>query len=346
MKKTTCIILSFAFLLIACIEQIEFRPDEEIKIVIIDGLLTDQDTLQKVSIQYSATIGSVAFSPYSDALVYITDNAGNRNLLDEIEPGIYAFEGKAEVGIEYFLEVYRGNVLIASSSMEATPPPFALDSISFEEKLLSYTNVDGNPRNLWSVEFYGHASTAKADTDFYLRFGDLETIFMLPEIITKTFPPPITCYIYNYENKPIIDPIKIEKGAENVNIKTKILSKQTTYDFAYLYSTKATLYSMSRESYEFWNQVSVLFNQTGNITDQLPAQFNGNITAEADIPITGNFSVVSTTSDFVMVRRSDLFRPPIKVCGENGGPYPNPVPDVCNICLIHPNSTAQFPSYW
>ena len=231
MRRKNYILYALIFLAFSCIDEIEFNPENDNRVIIVDGLLTDQDTTQTIKINTSSTLGSQVFKPYRNADVKIIEDQSIEYELEESEFGIYTFQGKAEEGKSYVLEIYNNNVLIASSSAETTPQPFPIDSVTFEEKLLSYTNVEGRTRNLWSVEFYAHCSKDIADRDYFLRFGNLETVFLFPEIDTKVFPPPMNCYIYNYQNTVEIQSYFVEKSAVNVNIKSKILSKQTTYDF-------------------------------------------------------------------------------------------------------------------
>ena len=340
------LLLAILIVSISCIEIIEIETDKHTPVIVFSGTFSDIEEVQDFFLQYSAPLNGQSFESFTEAEVYIKSEDGDSFLLTEIEPGKYSFFGKAEVGKRYFVEIYKESNLLARSEVESVPTNFPLDSLSFEETFESYTNSDGNVRNLKTISIYGNTSSVESAQDYYLRFGEIETVFLLPEIDTKTFPPEKNCYIYNYDISPELELFELKEGDMDLNIKSKIFAKPINYEFAYVMSIKASLISYTEESFEYWKELETLYNQSGQITDKVPAQFRGNIKNYGNQKIIGNFSVVSKSEDLIFIARSDLDYKPLKLCGEVGGPYPNNVVSACYECLLHEGSTTLIPEYW
>lgn len=331
---------------VSCIDLIEIEGGEFKPIVMLSGSFSDVDEVQTFFLSYSAPINGQAFQPFEGAVLNIKSLEGDSFMLNEKEPGVHVFNGQAELDKQYFIEIYFQGELLARSSIESVPEEVLLDSLSFEETYEKYTNVNGLPRNLKTITSYGNANINVAEDNLYLRYGELETIFMLPEITSKVFPPAKNCYIYNYDLNPELELFEIEKGTENVILKSRLFRKIINYEFAYVMSVKASLISYNKSSFDFWKELETLYNQTGQITDKVPAQFGGNIESFQDQLVKGQFSVVSKSEDIIFITRSDLEYKPLKLCGEVGGPYPPRPPSTCFECLSHEGATKDLPDYW
>lgn len=345
MKKYLYLLLLCCYF--GCIEEIKLDGGDYEKLIVINGSISDSDESNYINVSYTVPFENQNFDKAIDIKLIIISDSGDRETLEVVENGKFLYKGKAENGKKYALEIYdSSDNLLGISEYEGLPASFPMDSLSFEESLKTYTNSEGNNRSLWTIDYFGHASQNFVEDDLYLRFGNFETVFFLPEITLKTFPPPIDCYIYNYDLQPKFELFEIKKASENINLKSLLLSKPITYEFAYIYSLKADLISMNQSSFEYWKQLETLYNQNGNITDKVPAQFKGNIKTSTTQNILGNFSVIRKSSKVVFTRRTDLVYKPLKLCGEVGGPYPYKPSDLCYYCLAHIGASKMAPSYW
>lgn len=117
------------FLLSGCEEVVDIELRGTAPQYVIEGMVTDQFAPAEVRI--STTLDfyeETRFGGVSDALVLLSDNAGNETWLNEVSPGIYRSGPMAGVpGRTYHLEVKIGNANYTSVS--TMPHKVAFDSI-------------------------------------------------------------------------------------------------------------------------------------------------------------------------------------------------------------------------
>ena len=92
-KIVACIVVLALIVLYGCEKKIELDvPLKDVRLI-VDGLITDQDTAYYVKLsrtsKYNFTFDSAKVEWESGARVIIADNAGNKDTLDEIASGIY-----------------------------------------------------------------------------------------------------------------------------------------------------------------------------------------------------------------------------------------------------------------
>ncbi|MDF1694547.1 MAG: hypothetical protein P1U56_01860, partial [Saprospiraceae bacterium] len=233
-----------------------------------------------------------------------------------------------------------------TSDFSGFPPPIQIDSVVYEELKESFVNEDGKNRTINVVKAYGQASFDNNEEDLYIRFGNIETVFLFAERKTVTFPPPKTCYIYNKDIVPEIGVFQVKANSQDVSIRSLLFTKPIDWEFGSIFSVKTDLISMTRPHYEYWKQIEQVYTQDGNINNPPPAMLQTNLKVENRPPVIGFFAMTSASSDVVFIRRSDLQTSILRRCGSLGGPFPFPYPGECNQCLLIEGSSTTKPEYW
>jgi hypothetical protein len=135
------VIVFFAFFFFSCEDQIDVKLDEGNTLLVVDGWITDQPGPQIITLSTTAPYFNKESTPkVSGAIVLLSDNGGQSEILTEKEPGKYVtsegFQGK--VGKTYFLNIrHDGNEYKAETQIRR---PAMIDSLSqkFREKSLSW----------------------------------------------------------------------------------------------------------------------------------------------------------------------------------------------------------------
>jgi hypothetical protein len=228
----------------SCIETIEPNLDEFKPQVVIEGLVTNQNQPQVVKVKKTRSFYSQEDQEYiSDALVIISDDAGNTNTLVHIEKGLYESNFVGVVGRTYTLQVStEGKTYEASSIMNPLTKIDSLVSVyndkeSFIKKIGYYISLN--------------AAEPQNTKDYYLwkfyRNGKLENG---PEDII------------------IIDD---EMLADNLN------GLEAPYVFELGDTVRVEMFSLTEPAYKFYNSLNNNLNNEGGFFSSPPANPPSNI---------------------------------------------------------------------
>lgn len=127
------------------------------------------------------------------------------------------------------------------------------------------------------------------------------------------------------------------------------------FRFRYGYSLNLKMYSMSKETYAFHNQVINQLNSSSSIFEPAQIQINGNMynANDEDEVVLGHFSVFTHCQERVFISPLTVVFPtePFNICSRANPNAPTHIgsgaPEYCFDCLTYsPFSTDVKPSYW
>lgn len=344
MKYTILYLLPL--LIFGCIEPYDFDANDVDKTIVVDAELSDSLHNQSIKLSYQNRVENQQYNGVSNASVIIEDDLGSESVFFESSPGVYESFFGADRERTYRLKIDVENGGRITSDFEKIPPPTKIDSIVFEELQESFVNEDGKNKTISVVKAYGQATFSDNEEDLFVRFGNIETVFLFEERKTVTFPPPKNCFIYNKDLVTEIGVFEINANSKNAEVKSLLFTKPINWQFGSVFSVKADLISMTRPHYEYWKEIEQVYSQDGNINNPPPARIRTNLSVENRPPVIGFFAMISTSSDVVFIRKSDLTTSIIAICGNPGGPFPFPYPEECNQCLLIEGSSVDRPDYW
>jgi len=329
-----------------CIEPYDFESDDVDQAIVVDAELSDSLFTQHIKISYLNRVGSQQFEGVSGAQVIVEDDLGNDFSFIESSPGVYESFFGADRERQYRLNIEIPNGGRITSDFQGLPPPIEIDSIVFEELKESFVNEDGKNITINVLKAYGVASISNREQDLYLRFGNIETVFLFAERKKITFPPPKTCFVYNKDVVPEIGVFEVKANSESVSVKSLLFTKPISWEFGSVFSVKTDLISMQKPHFDYWKEIESVYSQDGNINNPPPARIRTNLKVEDRPPVIGYFGMTSISTDVLFIRKSDLATSIILRCGSLGGPFPWPYPDECNECLLINGASTTRPEYW
>lgn len=333
-------------LLNGCIEPYDFEGGEVDRTIIVDAELSDSLFLQQIKLSYQNKLDDQTFNGVQGANVYVEDDEGKVVQFFETETGVYEADFGADKDRSYRLKIDIDKGGSIFSDYKGVPPSVQIDSVTFEETQESFVNENGKNRTLNVVKAYGQASISDNAEDLYVRFGNIETVFLFNERKTVTFPPPKTCFVYNKDVVPEIGVYEIKEGSKDVKVKSLLFTKPIDWQFGTVFSVRSNLISMDRPYYEYWKEIEEVYSQDGNINNPPPARVRTNLSVERRSPVVGFFAITSTSSSVVFIRKSDLQSSILLKCGSESGPIPWPTPDECDECLLIEGASTIRPDYW
>ncbi|MEM9544471.1 MAG: DUF4249 domain-containing protein [Bacteroidota bacterium] len=340
------VIFLLPLLFATCIEPYDFEADVVDQAIVVDAELSDSLYTQEIKISYLNRVGSQQFEGVPNARVLVEDDLGEEFTFEESTPGVYRALFGADRARKYRLNIAIPNGGRITSDFQGVPPPIQIDSVTFDELKESFVNEDGKNRTINVIKAYGVANITNNEQDLYLRFGNIETVFLFAERKTVTFPPPKTCFVYNKDIVPEIGVFEVKANSDDVAVRSLLFTKPVSWEFGTVFSIKADLISMDRPHFDYWKEIELIYSQDGNINNPPPARIRSNLSVENRPPVIGYFGMTSISSDVVFIRKADLNTPIILRCGSLGGPFPWPYPEECNECLFINGATTSRPEYW
>ncbi|MCP9766675.1 DUF4249 domain-containing protein [Lacihabitans sp. LS3-19] len=182
-KPIWAIILSFVFFVSSCIDPIKVSVDASKSYLIVDGIISDLDEQQVISIfrtnkaanfassEFTATIApkSDDIFPVKEATVWVMENGSNKIDLFEYEPGYYktppGFVGK--VGSEYalFFTTKEGEKYHSTAEKIVPVPEIATLLSKFNEKGIK--DKSSNTGNISTHDIYIDFIDPAGEKNFY-----------------------------------------------------------------------------------------------------------------------------------------------------------------------------------
>lgn len=308
MRRVVGIISTFV-LVFGCREPFDFNFEEvEAPRVVIDGFISDRDTLHAIQVSYSTSIneqGLIETNFVTNAHVRIEDDQGNFTLLHHFEAGIYhtAPQYRAQEGRIYTLVVTLPNGEVYQSSPRFLPPASpAIAQLSFQSDVrktlvnnalldqegtqVNATIITDDQKHFyqWLIGYYyiHEADLAPEDFQFcYIRDFDESRVELLQAA------PAATGGDMSFEYELDFIPV----------------APRTEHDFG----VEGRLLTMHPEDYDFWERVKSLSENTGGLFDAAPFSIEGNIfNRNSGERALGYFGVYRESMDRVFFSPSEL----------------------------------------
>ena len=274
----SAITLISVFLLCTCIDPYYPKLGGYESLLVVDGLITNSDNSS--TIRLSRTFQQVSSGPsvVSDANVYITDDTDNRISLANKGNGIYktdSLEFKGIPGRTYVLHVQTTD----GEEFESDPcmmyPVQEIDSIYFEKDQQFFSNgtqaaegimiyLDskgglGNPYYRWTFdETWKFKVPYPKIYDYIKTPGKPNAPVFRPVKDVKEF-----CWKNNQSGEVLIRSIGEVNDGKVMKQPVSFIATGQTDRLLIQYSILVKQYSVSKQEYDFWNNLKQV-NETGN----------------------------------------------------------------------------------
>jgi hypothetical protein len=280
------------FLLCTCIDPYYPKLGEYASLLVIDGLITNSDNSSTVRLSRTFQQVSSVPSAVPDATVYITDDADNIINLIYNGNGDYktdSLEFKGIPGRTYVLHVHTSDGEDFESDPCIMQPVPEIDSIYFEKDQQLFSNgtqaedgiriyLDshegtGNQYYRWSYD-----ETWKFKVPYPKRYDYIKTpgqpnapVFR-PVKDVKEF-----CWKNNQSAEVLVKSISEVNGGKVVKQPVSFIVTSLTDRLLIQYSILVKQYSVSKQEYDFWNNLKQVNESGGDIFALQPYSVISNI---------------------------------------------------------------------
>lgn len=189
MKKLLVIILPFIFW--SCEDVIDLSIEDTVASqLVVDALLTNEDTLQVIKLSLSQPYFSgQGFVAATNAEVFVFAEDSTQYTFQEKSPGRYEYDPKLrgplnQIGKRYALFIrYNGEEFGALSSLRRVP---TIDSVTYSFTEFPFALNDSTPRTGYLAQFYARDPIGLGDT-YWVRSAKNGIYRTSPNQITLAF---------------------------------------------------------------------------------------------------------------------------------------------------------------
>jgi len=316
-NNLTKVIFIALLALCTCIDPYYQKITRYESLLVVDGLITDEDASYSVRLSRTIQQQDAAPSEVSDASVYITDDAGNSSYLKSVGNGKYRTDStlfRGQVGRTYILHIKTAegvNYESAPCLMSEVPD---IDSLYFEKDQELFNN---GTENLDGIRIY--LDSKPGDNSTYYRWEYDETWkFKVPDpskarYISENNIVSITdynefCWKSNKSSEILIHPLFTGEGESVRRQPVLFIASEKSDRLLIQYSILVKQYSISGSGYEFWNRLNQVSESGSDIFAAQPYSVESNIhnPDNPDDIVLGYFQVSSVKKRRLDVSLKDI----------------------------------------
>lgn len=319
MKAVSLYIIIIIGFLTSCYEPYFAEMDSEKKILVVEGMITNDPVPYKITLKYA--------SPFNDnspgesipsAIVYVTDNSGIKHQFREFKNGIYIsdsliFRGRSGETYTLFVELPDGNVYKSNSQKLCFPyrPDSIYARVEYKESLSQYNQLI---RTIKGASILADISS-KVDTIPHFRFNStlVRQYFYSMQIPPPIIDPPLYLF-YCWEGDNSVSGINLTNKDYSLNSNSvkrhsiRFINDETSfYAFSFklgdilsgnyylgaitqsrqsytisgriLYTDQ---YTLNDEAFAYYKSMDDQLSSEGKLFDPLATQLKGNMTCVTD----------------------------------------------------------------
>lgn len=375
------IILSLAFIFKACVEPFEPHIEEEKKLMVIDGILNDRDSIQTISISLSSPYNEPEFIPITGCVVRVEDNLGTGLLFSEAKNGIYqaqADPGFAHAGKAYKLIVITpgGDIYESEYDTLTNCPP--IRHLSYKVETQGTSDPDKSYHGIrFYVDVEGSSSDSRnfmwmyEETWEYHAYYPIHYIWDGEELHDHT--PELEGFKVCYMSRGLTE---YKVGSSSMLVENKITQQPIHFvsnqseRLEEKYSLLVLQHSLTSGAYDYLERLQSQSGSPGGLYENQPASARGNIynMNKPEEKVLGYFFASQVKEKRIIVDELFDFRMPEFFCpldtawstdefgidipyymysatvDGKGPPYVYSYPECFN-CLYRGGSTTK-PEYW
>lgn len=289
--------LLVSLLAVACTELFDPEIGKQEKVLVVEGLLTDQEGPHEIRLSWGVPYGErLTDQPETGAIVYVEDQTGVRHYFPESQPGVYGsrpeFFARPDFIYVLHIETSEGDQ-IQSDPQQLNPQPF-IDNmdVMLIKRMLEYQNLQGE-QEFGEVEGLQFSTLIGSSGQSVptLRF---ETSIMVQYVLYELYPerPGDPNYMYCRRKLPVQENVNVVIPEVDVSV-GDVLSHEVGFmprtlrffegdDFwGYLRTDRRLLivrqYALNQEAYIFYKGLHEQLGSEGRMFDPIPGQVTGNL---------------------------------------------------------------------
>ena len=279
MRKISYIIA--LILLYSCVDPIKFESNSPGEDFVFYGNFTQLNEDQEFFISSTSNFGKHG-DPVTQASVVIKDDQGGCADYLEMEEGKYILPAGTFQGFPgryYHIEIDFQNGVSYFTIPQEMPSPIEVSNIYFTIGNKDETSSSGVTveKTVIDVKIDTPLKNEKEE-NAYLRWT-VDEVYSFTDRSCGPFDYALTCYFIDQVDASASLLFKnVEGTQENLkgyNVRSRLLLPYDEFTGRHYFIVRQN--TISEESYNYWEEINIVTNQTGSLFDRQPARVRGNI---------------------------------------------------------------------
>lgn len=283
----------------ACTEPFDPVIDVHDRVLVVEGVVTDQEGPQRVRLSYGVPFGETLFNQQvTGAIVYVEDQSGSKTYFPEAEPGVYLSSNhfRAREGGSYTLhvETVEGDVY-RSDPQWLNPQPYVEKiDVLVDRRMMEFQNIRGE-QEFGEVEGLAF-STLMETTGQQVPMMRFQSTILVQYVLYELDPeiPGDPNYNYCIRKVGVDDNVNLTVAEIDVSVGDAITHEvgfmptvlrfyegDPTNTWGFLRTERRVWilqqYALNEESYAYYKGLRELLSSEGRMFDPIPGQLHGNI---------------------------------------------------------------------
>ena len=280
------------YLAVSCIREFDPGIDTNQELLVVEGLITDQNRSNKILLSRSTKVGMpVGGSPVSGAIVSIADENGSITTLTESPAGTYSTDStlfRGRTGGSYSLSIKINDRIYETGFIEMKPVP-GINSLYYEKVVINSSRDTADIDEGCRIYLDSYDPTGEC---LYYRWDYNETWeYVIPYAVTNK-----ECWVSDRSQEIQIRNTSLYSQARIEKFPVLFINNESDR-LKETYSILVRQYSINEEEFIFWEKVKNVSENVGNLYDVTPVAIKGNIRccSDPDETVLGYFSVSAVT---------------------------------------------------
>lgn len=343
MKNLALLLLCLIFSITSCVERIPYAPAAGEELLVIDGLLSNSEASRIIRIKRGSGFNTLNFKGI-EASGQIRKNDEFWGDLEVVGAGILKVPSQfiLEPGNKYSVIIETPEGQVIRSRPQTLQTPEKADSLTFAvERVVSISEFSGFTTTSRFLRIYSHLDVSGRSEPAYLLWHR-DGVYTFRE----TVPPIRTCYIYYPVPESPITLLSSE-GLQN-QLRQRVASNIINSRLLYEHMFNIYMYTISKESYDYYASILRLSELEGNLYDEIPGPVVGNLTQESgtNANLVGHISFALADTLRIKIRAGDLGVDIFNGCLGINPCGPNPSCPCADCLSSFSGASLEQPEYW
>jgi len=281
MKTIGTVIFFLLVILSSCVDPIFFETDAGRSQLVFFGNFTQLNEKHIFTISRTSDFGNPVI-PVTGASVVIKDNQGNCADYDEFEMGKYELAADKILGIpgtSYHIEITFANGKTYYSTPQVMIEPVEAEEIYFKiETTQTLSSSDVLVDKTFINVFIDTPLQSSSSETSYIRWI-VDEVYSFTDRSCGPFDFATTCYFKEKVDASEALLFKNEGGVQKYlkgfNVRSRLLLPYGEFTGRHYFNVHQ--YTISEESFEYWEKINIVANQSGSLFDVQPAKVRGNM---------------------------------------------------------------------
>jgi Domain of unknown function (DUF4249) len=350
----TLLVTTPLLFLSACLDPIQFEdPELNDNSLIVDGVFTTGKQVHSLRLSSPSLLSTGVIFPVENAEVSLFDESGNQFQYQSQGDGLYQLAEttpRGEVGKAYHIEIQLIDGKRYQSKPQIMPPLVKADRVYFNFEKEERLTTNGTVIKKTVLNVFIDTPLPPTDGSIQLRWF-VDEVYSFPE--TFCIAPTKTCYIYQVTDLQSILIQSTEGTSATRFDQRKLVTKRNlkSMEFRGKHYFSAFQFSITREAFDYWENLQEVTQAAGTIFDPPPAKVRGNVlnVENPDETVLGFFEVASvdTVRSFISPGQfKDAFNNLVPYCPEPGFPFGGTIRLECCDCLRIRDASLERPAWF